>query len=250
MVGVAGGAARPGGRRAGAAVPDLQDQPADDDGQALGRLRDGQDRRDIHGRSGRSDALGLPAVPRRSRSLQARRRRRRAPRPTSPRRRSGRAAPPWCSRSRPTRPNWPSAARRGTIDRRRLPRARDAAGLRAGGPARAALDRSSPRSTRPRRSRRSRRSPGTLVLSTAGDHLRRLHRRDAAGAIVRAADPAAGSRRPADQLRRLRRHAAGDVPRRIRRSDSRLQRHEPEPRDQGGTAQRAAPRRTTGCCCR
>ena len=37
-------------RRTGPSVPDLEDQPADDNGQAVGRVRDGQDRRNLHRR--------------------------------------------------------------------------------------------------------------------------------------------------------------------------------------------------------
>ena len=73
-------------------------------------------------------------------------------------------------------------------------------------------------------------------------HLRGLSRRDAAGPPVRPADPKAGSRSSADQCRGLRHHPARAVTRRIRRSDSGVQRHEPQPRYQGGTAHRAAPR--------
>src|SRR3954453_758625 len=71
----------PGSRRGGAgpAIPDLEDQSVDDDGQAVGRIRDGQDRRDIHRRPGRPDALGLPAVSGGSGRVQARRDRRRYP---------------------------------------------------------------------------------------------------------------------------------------------------------------------------
>ena len=79
-----GRAAGPRRRRAGAAVPDLQDQQADDDGQALGRVRHGQDRRDVHRRTRRSDALRLAAVPRGPRGRTSATSSRRAHRPTSP----------------------------------------------------------------------------------------------------------------------------------------------------------------------
>ncbi len=75
VVHVAGRPAGQGRRRAGPAVPDIQDQPADDDGPALAGIRHGTDGRDVHRRPRRPDAVGLPAVPRGSRGLQARRRR-------------------------------------------------------------------------------------------------------------------------------------------------------------------------------
>ena len=75
VVHVAGRPAGQGRRRAGPAVPDIQDQPADDDGPALAGIRHGQDGRDVHRRPRRPDAVGFPAVPRGSRGLQARRRR-------------------------------------------------------------------------------------------------------------------------------------------------------------------------------
>ena len=128
---------------------------------------------------------------------------------------------------------------RGHPDRRRLSGPRDAAGLRARRHPRAAVER--------RRQDRHVRGvrPGLGVHQEAGavdggDHLRGLHRRDAAGAALRPPDPPARERCAADQLRRLRDHHSRGVPRRIRRPDSRFQRHEPEPGDQGGSAQRTA----------
>ena len=76
MVRVARRTAGQGGRRSGAAVPDLQDQQADDDGRSLAGLRHGPDGRDVHRRPRRPDEVQFPAVPRRSRCLQARRHRR------------------------------------------------------------------------------------------------------------------------------------------------------------------------------
>ena len=61
--GVAGRASGPSGRRSGTAVPDLQDQSFDDGGQAVGSRGDGQDRRDVPGRTRRPDAVGLANVP-------------------------------------------------------------------------------------------------------------------------------------------------------------------------------------------
>lgn len=55
--------------------------------------------------------------------------------------------------------------------------------------------------------------PGAL---DRGDDLRGVHRRDPAGPRIRPAHQASGGRRPADQRGRLRRRAAGGVPRRIR----------------------------------
>ena len=82
----------------------------------------------------------------------------------------------------------------------------------------------------------------TLVLSTAVNHLRGVHRRDAAGSIVRAAYPSARSGRPTYQLRRLPRHPARAVTRRIRRPDSGVQRYEPQPVHQRRVAGRATAR--------
>ena len=95
-------------RRAGAAIPDLEDQQADDDRRSLAGLRHGRDRRDVHRRPRRPDAIQFPAVPRGSRSLQARRHRSRHAAGRRARTRSGSTAPPWCSPWRPRPPSWRS----------------------------------------------------------------------------------------------------------------------------------------------
>ena len=246
------GSGQPRRRRARAAVPDLQDQPADDRGQAVGRAGHGQDRRDLPGRTGRPDALRLAAVPRRTPSSTSATSSRRAHHPTWPRRRSGRAAPRWCSRSPPKRPGWPSAARRGTLITARLSRPRDAAGLRTGRPTRAALD----WSIIAKIDTSEAFAPGRGVHPHTGavygrDHVRRLSRGHAAGAAVRAADPA-GSRpvlsgsAPATTTSTV----PVRVARRIRRSDSGVQRHEPQSRPSRRSCSPSSAGRTTGCCCR
>ena len=130
--GVAGRAAGPSGRRAGAAVPDLQDQPADDGGQAVGRRRHGQDRRDVPRRTRRPDAVGLPAVPGGSRGSSSATSSRRARRPDVAEdsiRQGG------TTLVQPVATEATRLAQRGqsgTLIARRLPRARNAAGLCTG----------------------------------------------------------------------------------------------------------------------
>ena len=119
------------GRRSRTAVPDLQDQPGDDadrQREAAGMGRTGET---FLVGPGRPDAVGLANVPGGSRGVQARRRRRRNAAGRRRGRRSARAAPPWCSRWRARRPAWPARPARHR-DRRRLPRAANAAGLRTG----------------------------------------------------------------------------------------------------------------------
>ena len=184
MVHVAGRPAGPGRRCAGPAVSDIQDQPPDDDGPALAGVRHGTDGRDVHRRPRRPDAVGLQAVPRGSRGVQARRRR------------CGHATGHRTGSDRPRRHDLDTAGADGghqtraarTIghaDRAGLSGSRDVAGLRPcrhRGPA-VECDRQDQHLGGVR--------PGCGVHPHAGavdgrHHLRRLSRRDAARAIVRA----------------------------------------------------------------
>ena len=80
----------------------------------------------------------------------------------------------------------------------------------------------------------------SLAVGVDGDDFRNLRGLDADRTGGGAAGPAPRGGHAADQLRRLRSRDPGDVARRNRRSHRCFQRDEPEPRDQGGTPQRAA----------
>ena len=238
---VAGGLQEAGRRRARAAVPDLQDQPVDDRGQAweaAGMGKTGETF--LVGPDGlmRSDSrlfLGEPRAVQAATSSSGNTARRGRGLDPAKWHHAGAAGEP------PRRPGWRSGARRGTIIED------DYLGhqtLQAYAPWNTwrpeLVDRRQDRHLRGIRAGRG------IHPHTGGvdgfDHFRRLSRRDAAGAIVRSADPSARGWCPTDQFRRLQRQAAGAVARRIRRSDSGVQRHEPQPRHQGGTAHRATSR--------
>ena len=178
----------------GPAVPDLQDQQPDDDGRRWEESG--------MGATGETFIVGPDDLMRSNsrlfledpQALQARRRRRRALRPTSPRTRSGNTAPRWCSPSRPRPPSCAAGPAR-HADRRRLPGPRDAAGLCAAPTSPGCGGASSPRSTRPRRSPRSRRSPGSWCCRRRASSSSCASPR-CCGPAVRAAHPTTRDRRP------------------------------------------------------